>query len=163
MKSSLLRYFPAVLFVVCVGFSLAWSFGAKSGILRTETQRLPAVTGAAETREPKPQMVRAPEVAHVTAADFNDQVLESDMPVLVDFYADWCGPCQLQAPVLSELAREMHAVKIVKVNVDENEELVQRYRIISLPTLLVFNKGEEVNHYIGYASKERLKVLLPKS
>ena len=100
---------------------------------------------------------------HTSDASFESEVLQSETPVLVDFYADWCGPCKLQAPILDELARETNTVKIVKVNVDENNELVQRYRINSLPTLLVFNEGEKVNHYIGYASKKRLKKMLAGS
>ena len=157
MKSSLQRYWTVIASVACAGGSvLAWSFGADSGLPQTEPQSQPATTDAAETRKPEPSTVRSAEIIHVMADDFEKMVLESDIPVLVDFYADWCGPCKLQAPILDELARETNAVKIVKVNVDENDELVQRYQINSLPTLLVFNEGEKVIHYIGYASKERL-------
>jgi thioredoxin 1 len=81
-------------------------------------------------------------VLHANEANFDQQVLAADVPVLVDFYADWCGPCRMIAPVLEELARETPAARIVKVNVDENPALASRYGISSIPSLLVFKNGE---------------------
>jgi len=99
-------------------------------------------------------------VEHVDQADFEQQVLRSPVPVLVDFYADWCGPCRAIAPVLEELARETPRARIVKVNVDDNPELAAQYRISAIPQLLVFANGEVVAQHLGLASKAELKALL---
>jgi len=100
------------------------------------------------------------EVIHAGEADFDQQVLAADGPVLVDFYADWCGPCRMIAPVLEELARETPAARIVKVNVDENPRLASRYGISSIPSLLVFKNGEIVSQQVGLVGKAQLKALL---
>ncbi len=102
------------------------------------------------------------EVEHADAASFERQVLRSEVPVLVDFYADWCVPCRTLAPTLEELAREMPDAKIVKVNVDQSPQLAARYRVSSIPSLLVFNSGEVTAEHVGVASKDRLKALLER-
>jgi thioredoxin 1 len=102
----------------------------------------------------------APRIEHVNEASFNEKVLQSESPVLVDFYADWCGPCKALAPVLEEFARENPEAKIVKVNVDENYELASRYRIESIPSLLVFQNNEVAGRHMGFADKAMLKRLL---
>jgi thioredoxin 1 len=90
----------------------------------------------------------------------NQKVLQSDAPVLVDFYADWCRPCQALAPVLDEFARETPNAKIVKVNVDQNPELAAHYQIESIPRLLVFRGGRLTAQHAGMANKAALKRLL---
>jgi thioredoxin 1 len=96
----------------------------------------------------------------ITESNFEIEVLNSTNPVIVDFYADWCGPCKMIAPALEEIATDLQGkVKIGKVNVDEQSALAQRYNIQSLPTLLYFHGGEVVNQLIGAASK---KVILGK-
>jgi thioredoxin 1 len=90
---------------------------------------------------------------HANAANFGESVLNSDVPVLVFFYADWSDPCQSVAPVLEDLARETRSTKIVKVNIDENAELVARYKIASIPSLKLFKDGEVVEEHAGLASK----------
>ena len=99
-------------------------------------------------------------IEHVDESTFLGQVLESDVPVLVDFYAEWCGPCKQLAPVLDELAGELQNARIVKVNVDENPALSRQYGVSSIPNLLVFRDGRVVANHLGLASKEELKVLL---
>ena len=99
---------------------------------------------------------------YVSDETFESEVLQSETPVLVDFYAEWCGPCHVQAPILDELAREIETAKIVKVDVDENRELATRYKISSIPTLLVFKNGQVVARHQGVASKEQLKKLLAR-
>ena len=91
----------------------------------------------------------------LTALNFKEEVLEAEKPVLVDFWATWCGPCRRQAPIVEELAGEGYAVG--KVDVDAQPALAQQYRIMSIPTLLVFKGGQEVKRFVGLTSKEVLK------
>ena len=97
---------------------------------------------------------------HVSVEDFEDEVLKSDVKVLVDFYADWCGPCKMMAPVLEEIAENNNGFKIVKLNVDENMSIAEKYNIMSIPALFVFDKGEVVNKSIGLISKNEVFDLL---
>jgi thioredoxin 1 len=99
-------------------------------------------------------------VVHADEKTFRKEVLNSEVPVLVDFYADWCGPCRLLGPVLEELAQETPDAKIVKVNVDESPQLAEKYGVRSIPNLLVFKDGQVVDQQVGVASKQQLKSLL---
>jgi len=97
----------------------------------------------------------------VNANNFEAEVLKSDVPVLVDFYADWCGPCQALLPTIEELSSELEGkAKIVKVNVDEAGELAAQYGVMSIPALKVFNGGEVTKEALGLQSKDALKELL---
>ena len=91
----------------------------------------------------------------LTEQNFTAEVLQSEKPVLVDFWATWCGPCKRQAPVVEELAGEGYAVG--KVDVDEQPGLAQQYRIMSIPTLVIFKGGKEAERFVGLTSKEVLK------
>ena len=98
---------------------------------------------------------------HFTDENFNEEVLSSNIPVLVDFYADWCGPCKMLAPVIEALAGEMEGkVKIGKLNVDDASETAQKYGIMSIPTLLYFKNGEVVNKTVGVVSKTEIEQIL---
>ena len=93
----------------------------------------------------------------ITKDNFEAEVLKSDKPVLVDFWAVWCGPCQMMAPILHELETEMPDVQIGKVNVDEQMDLARQFRVVSIPTLIIFKNGQEVQRMVGVTSKEELK------
>lgn len=99
---------------------------------------------------------------HVTKDTFQQEVLESKIPVLVDFWAEWCGPCQMVLPIVEELGEELTDVKICKINVDEQMELAKQYRVMSIPTLMVFKDGEMVKREMGAKSKAELLAMLGK-
>ena len=93
----------------------------------------------------------------VTEATFTQEVLQASTPVLVDFWAPWCGPCRMQGPILEKFAEANGNVKVVKVNVDENMTLAASYGIMSIPSLLLFNKGEMVKSKVGLQSMNDLQ------
>ena len=96
----------------------------------------------------------------VNKDNFQEVVLNSDKPVLVDFWASWCGPCRMVAPVLEEIANERSDVKVCKINVDEESELAGRYNVMSIPTLLVVKEGQVVNQAVGARPKSQILSLL---
>lgn len=99
----------------------------------------------------------------VTDANFDNEVLKSELPTLVDFWAAWCGPCRMQDPIVDEIARELEGkVKIGKLNVDENPTTAQKFGVMSIPTLMIFKNGTVVKQFIGVQSKETLKGELSK-
>jgi thioredoxin 1 len=96
----------------------------------------------------------------INSSDFQKEVLDSPIPVLVDFFAEWCGPCKMQTPVLEELSKTWGTkVKIIKVDVDQNNELSGQYGVMSIPTLIVFKNGQPQNQMIGFQQKEKLETL----
>ncbi|MGH8828093.1 MAG: thioredoxin [Jiangellaceae bacterium] len=95
-------------------------------------------------------------IQHVSDADFTEKVLQSDKPVLVDFWAEWCGPCRMIAPILEEIAGSQDKLDIVKLNTDENPEIAAAYRITSIPALKVFSGGRVVKEIIGAKPKAAL-------
>ena len=96
------------------------------------------------------------DIKHVTDADFQAEVLESEQPVLVDFWAPWCGPCRVVAPVLEEINAEREDLRVVKLNVDDNPQTAAAYDVLSIPTMIVFKNGEPANRIVGAMPKRRL-------
>ena len=99
-------------------------------------------------------------VIHINKENFESEVLGSEKPVLLDFWASWCGPCRALGPVLDEIAEENSNIKVVKADVDENRELARKYRVMSVPTLLVIKNGETVSRSLGVQSKEKILSML---
>ena len=104
------------------------------------------------------------ELIHFTDANFEEMVLKADKPVLVDFYADWCGPCRMVAPVMEEMANTFgEKVIIGKVDVDANAAVAGKYGVMSIPTVILFNHGEEVARQVGFGGKEIYEEMINKA
>ena len=102
-------------------------------------------------------------VQHINADQFDQVVLKSSKAVLVDFFAEWCGPCKMAAPILDTLAEEYKAtVHIVKVDVDSNQDIAQEYGVMSIPTVILFKDGKEIDRQIGFAGEAGYRKMLDK-
>jgi len=89
--------------------------------------------------------------------NFEKEVINSEQPVLVDFYAEWCGPCKMMSPIIEEIAEELQGkAKVGKINVDENQDLAMKYEVMSIPTLIIFRSGNEVKRFVGVRDKNEL-------
>ncbi len=97
---------------------------------------------------------------NINKNNFHEEVINSDRPVLVDFWAPWCGPCRMVVPIVEEIARERADIKVVKINVDEEQELAREYRVMSIPTLMVVRDGKVVNKAAGAKPKAQILAML---
>ena len=103
-------------------------------------------------------------ILNVTSENYENEVLKSDKKVLIDFYADWCGPCKMMSPVIDKIAEEMEElVKVGKINVDENQDLAIKYGIMSIPTIMILKNGEVQKTFVGVTDKEEIKQNLANS
>lgn len=100
------------------------------------------------------------EVLTITKENFENEVLQSDKPVLLDFWAVWCGPCRMVSPIVDEIANERDDIKVGKINVDEQSELAQQFGVMSIPTLVVMKNGEIANKAVGALPKDEILALL---
>ena len=99
-------------------------------------------------------------VLHINKDNFHQEVLNSDKPVLLDFFASWCGPCRMVGPILDEIAEEREDIKVCKVNIDEQPELARRYRIMTIPTLMVLKDGNIVEQSVGAKPKHQILAIV---
>ena len=103
-------------------------------------------------------------LTHVSTTSWDDEVLKSQLPVFVDFWAEWCGPCRMVGPAVEQLAQSLSGkVKIAKLNVDENQEIAVKYGIQSIPSLVLFNNGKEISRTVGAAPKEAYQKFIEDS
>lgn len=99
-------------------------------------------------------------VLHINKDNFHKEVLDSDKPVLLDFFASWCGPCRMVGPILDEIAEEREDIKVCKVNIDEQPELASRFRIMSVPTLMVLKNGQIMEQSVGARPKHQILAMV---
>ena len=99
-------------------------------------------------------------VLHINKDNFHQEVLNSDKPVLLDFFASWCGPCRMVGPILDEIAEEREDIKVCKINIDEQPELAHRYRIMTIPTLMVMKDGNIVEQSVGAKPKHQILAMV---
>jgi len=99
-------------------------------------------------------------IVNITNANFKEEVLDSDKKVLVDFWAPWCGPCRMVSPIVDEIAEENSAIKVAKVNIDEQPQLASQYGVMSIPTLIVFENGEVADKAVGARNKSFILQML---
>ena len=97
---------------------------------------------------------------HINNQNFHEEVMKSEKPVLVDFWASWCGPCRMVGPIIDEIAAEHPEYKVVKINIDEEPELASQYRVVSIPTLLVMKDGQVVQQSVGARPKNQILAMM---
>ncbi len=100
-------------------------------------------------------------VITITKENFQEEVMKSDKPVLLDFWASWCGPCRMVSPTVDEIAEEMSSIKVGKVNVDEQQELAAAFNVMSIPTLIVMRNGKVVDQAVGVRPKHQIVSMIP--
>lgn len=100
------------------------------------------------------------DILKVTSENFEQEVLKSEKVVLVDFYADWCGPCKMLSPVMEEIAQENEDIKVVKINIDNQRDLALDYDVMSIPTVVAIKNGQEIDRLVGFADKSEILNLI---
>ena len=145
-----------VLILAFVGF-LVWANFA----LDKENEKL-ARENSESTSDSSEEYTGPSRVIEVTSSNFDEEVINSSVPVLIDFYADWCGPCKILSPIVEEVSSQYEDVKFVKINIDSNQDIANDYMITSIPTLVYIKNGEEQNRVLGAVDKDTVETLIEK-
>ena len=145
-----------VLILAFVGF-LVWANFA----LDKENEKL-ARENSESTSDSSEEYTGPSRVIEVTSSNFDEEVINSDIPVLIDFYADWCEPCKMLSPIVEEVSSKYEDVKFVKINIDIEQDIANAYRIMSIPTLVYIKDGEEQNRVLGAVGKDAVESLIEK-
>ena len=157
MKNKIVLIVSVILFVVILIF--ATKLTNQAPILNENKESAEDVLGNDGTSDNQIDNAENSKVNKIVYADennFEKEVLKSEMPVIIDFYADWCTPCQWLSPIIEEIANENDNIKVVKVNVDECPNLAVEYNAISIPTIVLIKEGKETNRLVGYMPKETI-------
>ena len=109
-----------------------------------------------EGKDKQENIEQEEKIIEVTSQNFKEEVLKSEKPVLIDFYATWCGPCKILSPIVEEVAKENENVKFVKIDIDKAEDIVMQYQVMSIPTLVLIQKGEEKDRVVGILDKNQI-------
>lgn len=115
-----------------------------------------------ESQNEEKEVIGDMEILDVTSENFEEEVLKADKKVLVDFYAEWCGPCKMLAPIVEEVASENEDLKVVRINIDNEESIAMDYQIMSIPTLVLIKDGKEVDRVIGAVQKKVIENMIGK-
>lgn len=152
MKSKLFTIFLVIIFIGLLFFI--------NTMLNEQNSSINVVTNNEIGQKLESEEKSNMEVMSVSNKNFEEEVLKSDKKVLIDFYADWCGPCKMLSPIVEEFANNNNDVKVVKVNIDDNQELAVKYGVSSIPTLIVIENGEIKNIRVGLMSKSEIEELV---
>lgn len=142
-----------IFIVMLVGVKMLMDYESKDIVKTTQTNKQEN-----KIIEEEEEMEEA--ILEVTEENFESEVLKSDKKVLIDFYAEWCGPCHMLSPIVEEVAKSNKDIKVVKINIDNSQNLAIEYGVMSIPTLVVINEGKEVNRSVGLISKSAVEQLV---
>lgn len=151
MKNKILWFIIFALLVIAIVVASIFINKKGTEVIQGESKQTNIINENNESKEEESM-----NVIKVNDSTFEQEVLNSNIPVLIDFYADWCGPCKMLSPTVDEVASENDDIKVVKINVDESQEVAIKYQIMSIPTLVVIKNGKEVNRSVGVIDKEEI-------
>lgn len=151
MKNKILWFIIFALLVIAIVVASIFINKKGTEVIQGESKQTNIINENNESKEEESM-----NVVKVNDSTFEQEVLNSNIPVLIDFYADWCGPCKMLSPTVDEVASENDDIKVVKIDVDESQEVAIKYQIMSIPTLVVIKNGKEVNRSVGVIDKEEI-------
>ena len=151
MKNKILWFIIFALLVIAIVVASIFINKKGTEVIQGESKQTNIINENNESKEEESM-----NVIKVNDSTFEQEVLNSNIPVLIDFYADWCGPCKMLSPTVDEVAEENDDIKVVKVNVDESQETAVKYQVMSIPTLVVIKNGNEINRSVGVIDKEEI-------
>ena len=151
MKKKIIWFIIFALLVIAIVVASIFINKKGTEVIQGESKQTNIINENNESKEEESM-----NVIKVNDSTFEQEVLNSNIPVLIDFYADWCGPCKMLSPTVDEVASENDDIKVVKIDVDESQEVAIKYQIMSIPTLVVIKNGKEVNRSVGVIDKEEI-------